>query len=194
MSRIASILLMAALSASASAPAQRASDPGGTKSDAILFVGFSYLTRSYAYTQLNRVSAGMPGWDAAVSFPHALARRVGLAGDFSGHYQTSGYFKPQIYSLMAGPEFRWSVGRSRVYVHGLGGVMFSTTDVVAQTTSHHAALGASGAGVDFPIRSRLTWRANFDWFLGGFGTNDHNHTNNIIYNNPRLSTGPVFHF
>jgi len=194
MIRLASVLLLAALSASATAPAQVASDSGTTNTGAIGFVGFSYLTRSYAYTQLNRVSAGMPGWDAAVSFPHALTRRVGIVGDFSGHFQTSGYFKPLIFSLMAGPEISGRVGHSRVYLHGMGGLMFATSDVVAQTTSHHIAIGAAGTGVDFPMSSRLTWRVNFDWFFGGFGTNDHNHTNNIIYNDPRISTGPVFHF
>ncbi len=194
MTRAAFALLLAALCASPLLCAQAAPDTGSSGSGPVLFAGFSYFFRSYAHTQLNPVSGGMPGWDSAISVPHVLSHRIGIVGDFSGHYQSSGSLKPQIYSVAGGPEFSGSLGRSRVYVHGLGGIMFATTGVVAQTSSQSIPIGAAGAGLDYPISSRLSWRVNFDWFFNGFGTNDHNHTNDIVNSNPRISTGPVLRF
>jgi len=139
-----------------------------------LYIGFSYLVRSYTHTQLNPISGGMFGWNAAYAFPHAFGARFGLAVDLSGHYRPSGFFSPGIYHIMVGPQFSTRAGRSTIFVHGLVGGMLASSDVIAQTKSQTVFAAAAGGGFDHPISPRLDWRVNVDWFYGGFQTNDTN--------------------
>ncbi len=159
-----------------------------------LFVGYSYLFRDYRHTQLNPVTGGMNGWDASYATPTLFGRHFGLTVDASGHYASGGFFTPQIYFLTAGPLYSASIGRSMVFVHGLVGAKFATSDVIAQTSSDTTALFGGGGGLDYPVTHRVDWRANFDWFYGGFKTNDTNQISDIVDSNFRFSTGPVLHF
>jgi hypothetical protein len=159
-----------------------------------LFAGPSYFFRSYAHTQLNPVSGGMYGWNTTFSGTHAFSSHIGYRLDFSGHYRTGGFFSPQVYHVLAGPQFTSTWGRSSVDVHGLAGAILSSGQVIAQTKSDvRYAIGA-GAGLDHPIGQRLAWRFSFDWIYGGFQTNDTNQISEIVNNNFRFSSGPVFRF
>lgn len=187
------LLLCLCLPSNAFAQTTSGSSPSnGARS--FLFLGYSYLARSYVHTQLNPVRGGMNGWDAAYSLPLTNSGGVGLVVDASGHYQTSGFFTPGIYSLDAGPEFAGAFGRSRAFVHGTLGVMLSSSDVIAQTSSHSVFLAGAGGGIDFHLSPRLAWRIQADWFHGGFSTNDTNQISQIVQNNVRIATGPVFRF
>lgn len=90
--------------------------------------GFSYFVRSYTHSQLNKTTAGMPGWDLAFKQPQAFGRRVGYVVDASGHYAASGYFTPGLYSFTAGPEFSFTSGRSTLFLHVTGGLLAATGD------------------------------------------------------------------
>lgn len=188
-----SLLLMAAVAAPAVLPAQTNPDQK-SQGKSELFAGYSYLFRDYRHTQLNPVSGGMSGWNAAYTAPELFGRHLGLTADFSGHYSSGGFFTPQIYFLTGGPQFSAPVGRAKVYAHGLAGAMVASGDVIAQTSSHTVALFAVGGGLDYPVGPRLAWRFNGDWFFGGFKTNDTNQIQQIVNNNGRFSTGPVWRF
>lgn len=159
-----------------------------------LFFGYSYLAQNYVHTQLNPVSGGMNGWDAAYTVPFSNTGGLGFVVDASGHYQTSGFFTPGIYFVDAGPEYAIAIGRSRAFVHGSLGAMFSSGDVIAQTASHNVFLAGGGGGFDFRVSPRIEWRVQADWFHGGFSTNDTNQISQIVRNNVRIATGPVFRF
>jgi hypothetical protein len=165
-----------------------------TSSRQDLFVGFSYLFSAYAHTQLNPVSGGMAGWNAAYAMPHAFSPHFGFKVDVSGHYRSAGYFSPQIYFLMAGPQFSARAGRSTIFVHALVGGILASTDVIAQTKSDTVFATAVGGGLDHPISARLAWRVNLDWYHGGYQTNDTNQISEIVNNDARFSTGPVLRF
>jgi hypothetical protein len=174
--------------------AQATPEASVSSANHLFYVGYSYLARNYVHTQLNPVSGGMNGWDISFSAPHSFGRRFGLIVDASTHYQTSGFFTPQIYFLNLGPEYSAALGRSRAFVHVTVGGMFASTDVIAQTSSPDVLLIGAGGGLDFPVSSRLAWRVGADWFHGGFSTNDTNQISQIVNNNLRISTGPVFRF
>lgn len=187
------LALMAAVAAPYALHAQASPDrEGAARQDA--FVGFSYLFRAYTHTQLNPVSGGMPGWNAAYTVPRAFGSHLGVTVDLSGHYRSAGFFGPQIYFLMAGPQFSTRAERSTLFVHVLAGGILATSDVIAQTSSDTIFATALGGGIDHPISSRLQWRINADWYHGGFQTNDTNQISDIVNNNFRVSSGPVFRF
>lgn len=194
MIRLAPAVFFVCVGVSSFVQAQSVPSTEAPSSRPMLFVGYSYLFRNYVHTQLNPVTGGMNGWDAAVSVPRVFPGRLGLVGDFSGHFQTSGYFTPQIFFFAAGPEYSAGLGRSRLYAHGLVGAMAASSDVIAQTSSHNVLVYAAGAGLDHPLSSRLSWRFNFDLFFGGFSSSDTNQISEIVNTNPRVSTGPVIHF
>lgn len=195
MSRFCVMTLLAAVAAASavSATAQVPSNKRITQ-QASLFFGYSYLVQDYRHTQENPVSGGMNGWEAAVTAPRLFSSHLGLAVDFSGHYAGGGFFTPQIYSISAGPQYSVPMGKSTVYVHGLFGGLFASSDVIAQTSSPAVFLFTAGGGLDHPIGSRLDWRVNADYLHGGFSTNDYNQISQIVKNNVSISTGPVFHF
>ncbi|MFZ0744845.1 MAG: hypothetical protein WAM85_10585 [Terracidiphilus sp.] len=159
-----------------------------------LSFGYSYLFRDYRHTQLNPVSGGMNGWNAAYGRPRFFSEHFGFTADFSGYYATGGFFTPQIYFLTAGPRFSLPVGRSIITVHVLGGAMIASSDVIAQTSSHVVPMFGVGGGFEFPAGRRWAWQADCDWQLGGFGSNDTNQISQIVKSNARLSVGPVLRF
>ena len=159
-----------------------------------LSFGYSYLFRDYRRTQLNPVSGGMNGWDAAYAKPQLFGEHFGFTADFAGYYANGGFFTPQIYFVTAGPRYSLSAGRSIITVHVLGGAMFASGDVIAQTSSHVVPVFGVGGGFEYPAGRRWAWRAHCDWLLGGFGSNDTNQISQIVKNNARLSLGPVLRF
>lgn len=159
-----------------------------------LFVGYSYFIRDYRHTQLNPVSGGMNGWNAAYARPDMFSSHVGLTADFSGIYTSGTFFSPQFYLFTAGPRFTMPLGNSTFNVHAVGGVLTATGNVIAQTSSQSIPIFGGGAAFDYPVKARLGFRFNFDYFYGGFGTNDTNQISDIVKNNFRISVGPVFHF
>ena len=193
------VLLYAVLAAAACAAAvpssaqTRPSRNGGGGSE--LFAGVSYLFRDYTHTQLNSTSGGMPGWNLAYARPHMFGRMVGLTVDTSGHYEVGGgFFSPQIYFLTAGPRFQMRLGRDVLFAKVTGGGMFASSDVIAQTRSHARPIVDAGGGLDLPTHLPFRWRLNVDWIYGSFDTNDTNQISQIVQNNFRISTGPVFRF
>ncbi len=160
-----------------------------------VFTGYSLFVRDYTHTQLNPASGPMHGWDIALDIPSTMSgRRFGFTVDVSGQYRVSGFFTPQLYHVMAGPQVSGTVGRSRTFAHGLIGILAASSDVIAQTRSHVILAAGAGAGIDVPVASRIGWRFNLDWVYGGFESNDTNHITEIVKNNARFSTGPVFRF
>lgn len=159
-----------------------------------LAFGYSYLFRDYRRTQLNPVSAGLNGWNAAYAKPQVFGQHFGLTADFSGYYATGGFFTPQIYFMTAGPRFSMPVGRSIVSLRVLGGAMVASGDVIAQTSSHVAPLFGVGGGFEYPAGRRWAWQAHGDWLLGGFSSNDGDQISEIVKNNARISVGPVWRF
>ena len=159
-----------------------------------LYMGFSYLVRSYTHTRITpslaECSAGMqlthfrmrsaPGLGSSAMHPATIARQV--------------FFSPGIYHILAGPQFSTRAGHSTIFVHGLLGGMLASSDVIAPTRSQAVFAAAAGGGFDHPISPLLDWRLNVDWFYGGFQTNDINQISQIVNNNVRISTGPVLHF
>lgn len=194
MRRTVPLLLLLGIIAPSGLFAQAAKGAGVSINRPALFFGYSYLARNYVHTQLNPVSGGMNGWDAAYTLPLSNTGGLGFVADASGHYQTSGFFTPGIYFVDAGPEYAMAVGRSRAFVHGTLGAMFSSGDVIAQTSSHNVFLAGAGGGIDIPVSSRLAWRIHADWFYGGFSSKDTNQISQIVHNNVRFATGPVFRF
>ncbi|HUX43982.1 MAG TPA: hypothetical protein VMV57_04450 [Terracidiphilus sp.] len=81
-----------------------------------------------------------------------------------------------------------------LFVKAVGGAMFATSDVIAQTSSLTRPIFGAGGGMDIPAGERLMWRFNMDWIYGGFQTNDTNQISQIVQNNFRISTGPVWRF
>lgn len=192
MIRVPALALLLAIASVALAaqvlPAQKAP----SKSE--LFLGYSYFFRDYRHTQLNPATEGLNGWNVAYAAPGLFSRHVGLSADFSGQYSAGGFFTPQFYFITVGPRYSTPVGRSTMFVRGLVGALFASSDVIAQTSSQTVAVFAAGGGLDHPVGRRLVWRFNVDWFHGGFKTNDTNQVSQIVNNNVRLSTGPVLHF
>ena len=159
-----------------------------------LSFGYSYLFRDYRHTQLNPVSGGMNGWNTAYTGPQLFSEHFGLTADFSGYYATGGYFTPQIYLVTAGPRYSLPAGRSTITLQLVGGAMFASGDVIAQTSSHVEPLFGVGGGIEYPRGRRWAWQAHCDWLLGGFGSKDTNQISQIVKNNVRLSVGPVLRF
>ncbi len=160
-----------------------------------VFTGYSLFVRDYTHTQLNPTSGPMHGWDIAFDFPSTVSsRRFGFTVDVSGQYHTSRFFTPQLYHVMGGPQVSGTVGRSRVFARGLIGILAASGDVIVQTRSHVVLAAGAGAGIDVPMASHKGWRFNLDWVYGGFDSNDYNQITDIVKNNARFSTGPVFRF
>jgi hypothetical protein len=186
----AGMLVAATVTVSAQATPEHSPD-----SNTALYTGASFLVRNYTHTQLNPTNSPMPGWDIGFSQPHAFARNLGYIVDFSGHYATSGFFTPGLYAITGGPQFRLAGSRSsEAFVHVTGGLLSASSDVIAQTSSRTIGIFGAGAGFDRAFSPRLAWRAAFDWYYGGFDTKDTNQISEIVRNNIRLSTGPVFRF
>ncbi len=72
--------------------------------------------------------------------------------DVSGHLRVSEFFTPQLYHVMAGPQISVTVGRSRIYVHGLIGMLAATSDVIAQTRLQDQAAPTITVMVVAPVR------------------------------------------
>lgn len=192
-SLVSAVLAVAVGAAAVTAAAQtRATRKDAGSSE--LFAGFSYLVKDYRHTQLDQTSGGMPGWNAAYTRPSLFTEHAGLTVDLSGHYSPGGYFSPQIYFLTAGPRFQMRVGRETLFAKFVGGGMFATDEVIAQTRSYERPIFGAGGGLDIPAGRRMHWRFNFDWIHGGFETNDTNQISQIVNNNFRISSGPVWRF
>jgi hypothetical protein len=167
--------------------------PNQTPPKSELSFGYSYLFRDYRHTQLDPVSGGMNGWNAAYASP-PIGGHIGITADFSGYYATGGFFTPQIYLVTAGPRYSRPAGKSVISVDVFGGGMFASGDVVAQTSSHDEPVFGVGGGFEYPVGRRWSWQAHCDWLLGGFHSNDTNQISQIVKNNARLSIGPVLRF
>jgi hypothetical protein len=160
-----------------------------------VFTCYSMLIRDYTHTQINPATGPMHGWNAALDIPYTRAGGpVQLTVNVSGHYRVSEFFTPQLYHVMAGPQVFGSVGHSRIFAHGLIGILAATSDVIAQTRSQVVFAAGAGAGIDLPAGKRMGWRFSLDWVYGGFETNDTNQISQIVKNNASFSTGPVFFF
>jgi hypothetical protein len=160
-----------------------------------LFAGYSYLFRNYVHTQLNPVSGGMNGWEVALRTPlGGSPGHIGLTFESSGHYATGGFFTPQIYHLMAGPQYSTRVHRSTVFVRAMIGTMMASGDVIAQTKSHVVIAEGFGGGMEVPLTRSFDWRVRADWVHGGFASNDTNQISAIVNNNVSVATGPVLRF
>ena len=106
-----------------------------------------------------------------------LTKRLGITGDFSGHYDTrndlfgttTGQSKISLYNITGGPQFRFSnSSKLTPFVQGLAGIArrnftetFTATSFADNTTNFALNLGG---GVDYKINDRFAWRlAQFDY-------------------------------
>lgn len=144
-----------------------------------VFVGYSY----------NRLDLGggdhanLNGWIGSAElkiFPF-----VGIVGDVSGHYGTPNGIKTQEYNFLAGPRLSLSLGKTRFFIHVLGGGARMSTSIAGFSDSDTSYAYAGGGGLDHKLLM-FHWRVQGDYLRTKlFGANQ---------TDVRLSTGLVFNF
>ena len=149
-----------------------------------VFGGYSYL-KFDAKTLGFADSLNLNGANVEVALPD-LYEGLGVALDFSGHYQT----QLEEFNFMIGPEYTYEWKGIKLYGHGLFGRSRTrlrqpgTTQIEPSNLSRAIAFGG---GVDIPLTGRLSVRAiQADYLItSAFGDTQHN---------VRLSTGLVYRF
>lgn len=191
---LCSLLLAPALLAPASLIAQAAPDRRSTPGFE-LYGGYSYVFRSYDYTQDFPVSGGMNGWDASLKVPSPIfGSWLGIKGDVSGSYRNdSPDFNPKSYFFLLGPQVSIHLGRSTLFAHGLVGSSHLNQQALPSLQSNNTLAIAVGAGLDAGLSRHWAWRVTGDFYNTNFQSTD-NQIHNIVNSNGRISTGPVFRF
>ena len=144
-----------------------------------VFVGYSY----------NRLDLGggdhanLNGWIGSAElkfFPF-----IGIVGDVSGHYGAPNGIKTHEYNFLAGPRLSLSLGKTRFFIHALGGGARMSTSIAGFSDSDTSFAYAAGAGFDHKL-SIFRWRVQGDYLRTKlFGAQQ---------SDVRLSTGLVFNF
>ena len=132
-----------------------------------IFGGYSFL-KFTVQPRLSFESANLKGWKLSVK--HNLTPRIGLLGDFSGHYGQQAFTQPRgnwsqtrhQHTYMFGPELR--VAKSRhlgLNVRALIGVTntnFPGLKPRIDPMDSNAVAAAFGGNLDYRITNRLSYR------------------------------------
>ncbi len=140
-----------------------------------VFGGYGYMHfKSAPASNLN-------GFDAAGEWK--FRDWLGVVADVGGEYGSVNTVNSQLYTFLFGPQVSWPPHRISPFAHALVGLSrFSGGDF-----HQRGAAFAFGAGVDYHVSGRFSWRViqvdDLPTRLGG-----------LEEHNTRISTGIVFRF
>jgi hypothetical protein len=140
------------------------------------------FSAGYAYMHFKSLpTANLNGFD--VSGQYKVRSWLGGVADVSGEYGQVGGVSSQVYTYLFGPQLCWPPRRISPFAHALFGAGYFS----GGGYTNRAIAAEYGAGVDWKIKTRWSWRvleANLvETRLGG-----------VAEHSARVSTGIVFHF
>jgi len=149
----------------------------------------------YSYTQTNLTagqSTNLNGWNGSVEMK--VLPLLGIVGDVSGHYGSQdtevlgigGDAKLSEYNFLFGPQLSFKLGKFRPFVHALFGGAHLGETLSGASSSSNSFADALGGGIDYHLFPLISWRIQLDALQTRFFS--------ATQNNPRFSTGIVFHF
>lgn len=159
-----------------------------------VFLGYSL---NHASTGWNN-TGNLNGWE--LSAEGKMVPHVGIVADLSSQYGTlqtpnrylyggtSGTFdlKTQMESYLFGPRVSVTVGKFRPFANVLVGAAHLHEDALDYGHGETCAADAIGGGLDYQLRSRLTWRVQGDLLQTRF--------HNGLQEDIRISTGLAMNF
>jgi hypothetical protein len=160
------IVCSMALAAPQSVSAQSVSRPAEVSG------GYSYLRDpSHSVLAATAGDAGLPlGWTAGAALP--LWQWTSLAGEVSGHYKRGATLDDDVrlsfQTAAIGIRAAAAVARLTEFAQVMAGAAQARGSAFGQTVTTNAFMMQAGGGVDYPLRSRLAARLQFDyrWIRG----------------------------
>lgn len=146
-----------------------------------VFGGYSYLR----FNPGGGTSFNNNGWNASLT--GNLNKWLGFTGDFGGTYNgLATGVNSNLHTYMFGPKLTYRRDKIAPYVHVLfGGAHSSLTAAGFGSSSSNAFSFATGGGVDYKVKDRISLRlVQLDYLNTRFA--------DAHQNNFRLSTGLVF--
>ena len=163
--------------------------------------GSKDVSVEYSYIRANPATSGFPSFHAnggSASFTYNPRRWYGLEGEFSGYHigQIGGAtVNTNLFTYMFGPQFHFrNFGRFAPFAQELFGLAHSGGGSLGIPGSRNSFAMAVGAGVDVPLRGRLSVRLGpVDYLLTQFPETTAA-AGRKAQNNLRLSGGVRYRF
>lgn len=141
----------------------------------------------YSYERFYKAGgdANLNGWAGSVEGKFFF-RWFGMVADASGEYGNPNGIKVKQYNFLAGPRISFTFGKTRPFVHLLGGYARMNQSIAGFSDNDHSFAYALGGGLDYKVLHLFSWRIQGDYLrtqlFGG------------TQKNARLATGLVFNF
>jgi hypothetical protein len=146
-----------------------------------VYVGYAYER----FGQNSRGAANLNGWEGSVEGKF-LFHWFGLVADANGDYGRPSGISVKQYNFLAGPRISFSLGKTRLFVHVLGGLGELNNSIAGFSDTDHSFTYAAGGGFDHKLFPLFSWRVQGDYLRTQFF--------GATQKSARVSTGLVFNF